>query len=139
MRHVDCSRGMAQSEASLFKSWGLPPSLYFRPKFRQGSLLETTTNIDCKISLQRIRIVGCASYVFDAGPELLESLLIVVQDDHAITGVSARSPEEPGLVTAQRGRKAVLGSEKINGASLSVVLREDAAVISFVRRNPAPS
>src|ERR1700704_704466 len=70
----------------------LRPLFQFRPKRDQSPVFETAANVDGQISFQRIRVVGSSSDQFDVSPELLESLLIVIENDHAITGVATRTP-----------------------------------------------
>ena len=62
----------------------------------------------------------------------LELLLLPLHHDDTFPGVVSRSPEEIILVPADRAWQAVLRTEKINCASLAVVLGEDCRPVANV-------
>jgi hypothetical protein len=49
-----------------------------------------------------------------------------------------RSPEVVGLMAAERVRETVARTEEVNGAGLSVVLSEDAAIVALVCGDAIP-
>src|SRR5271155_4349592 len=70
--------------------------------------------------------------------EFFEALSTVVEHDHAVAGIAARSPEPPGLVPTERARQTVLAPKEVDGTGLAIVLREDGAVGPVGRWNAVP-
>src|SRR5580698_11162988 len=63
---------------------------------------------------------------------------MIVENDQTIAGISARTPQPPGLMSAERRRQPVFRSEEIDGSGLPVVLRDDSAIFAFIGWNFVP-
>src|ERR1700676_2440301 len=71
-------------------------------------------------------------------PELFEAFLTIIEDDHAVARVALRSPKEPRLMAAERAGQAIAPAKEVDGAGLTVVLRENATVFAICWRNAVP-
>src|ERR1700728_1718372 len=111
-----------------------------RPELGEGAEFCAAADVDVDLFFQRVGIVGGLANVFDVIEEALEILPAVVENDHAVAGVAARSPEKPGLSAAEGAGQAVAAAEEVDGAGLSVVLGEDAAgfIFALVWRQAVP-
>src|SRR6202167_6657487 len=118
----------------------LAPAFYLRPEFREGAEFWAAADVDVDLFFEGIGIVGGLADIFDAGPELFEALAAVVEDDQTIAGVTARSPDKPGLMATDGTGQGVAAGEEVDGASLAVVLGEDAAgfVFALIRGQAVP-
>ncbi len=84
--------------------------------------------------LQRVRIVGGLTQVFDALEVAFQDFWGIVKHDQAISRIAPRSPQKIGLVAAERRWKSVAAAEEVNGAGLAVILSENAAPCAFLWR-----
>ena len=118
----------------------LAPALEFRPELGEGAEFWAAADVDVDLFFQGIGIVGGLADVLDTIPKLFETFATVVEDDHTVAGIAARSPEKPGLVAAEGRRQSVAAPEEVDGAGLAVVLGEDAAgfICSLVRGKAIP-
>src|SRR6267143_1841946 len=116
----------------------LAPPLHFRPELSEGTKLGSLADEDGDFFLQGIWMVRRSAHIFDVLPELFENPSLVIQDDHAVSGVTLRSPEVVGLMAAESARETVARTEEVDGAGLSVVLSEDAAIVVFVCGDAVP-
>src|SRR5580658_273521 len=114
------------------------PAFYLGPELGEAAELCAAADVDVDLFLERVGIVGGLANVFDVIPELFEAFPAVVEDNHTIAGIAARSPQEPGLMAAERCRQAVAAAEEVDGAGLAVVLGEDAAVFAVFDRDAVP-
>ena len=118
---------------------GLPPALHFRPELGKGAEFRTLAKEDVDLFFQSVGVLSGRAHILHVFPEAFENLSAVVKDDHAVSGVATRAPEEPGLVAAEGRREAVAAAEEIDGAGLAVVLGEDAAIVALVDGDAIPS
>ena len=80
----------------------LVPALYLRPEVGEGSEFRAAADVDVDLLFQSVGIIGGSADILDVVPELFEAFSAIVENDHAVAGVAARSPEKPGLVAAER-------------------------------------
>lgn len=83
-------------------------------------------------------IIGRNANEFDAAEKPIQPCVAVAEDDHAISRVSARTPQEISLMAAQRRRQPVARAEKVDRAGLPVILGENCAARAFPRRDAVP-
>ena len=70
----------------------LSPAFYLRPKFCKSAEFRVAANKDVDLFFKSIRIIGGCADIFDVFPKLFEAFSAVIEHDHAISGVPARSP-----------------------------------------------
>ncbi len=71
-------------------------------------------------------------------PESLKCFSVVVENNHAAAAISSWPPQEIGLMTTEGGRQALAPTEKIDSASLTVILGKDAASTALCWGKPVP-
>src|SRR5260370_31728109 len=106
----------------------LAPLLQLRPELGEGSEFRALAKEDVNLFFQSVRVVSRGAHVLHVFPEAFENLSSVVEDNHAVAGVASRAPKKISLVATERGRQSLAAAKRIDGAGLSVVLGEDAAV-----------
>src|ERR1700730_865841 len=75
------------------RSDSLAPPFQLGPEFSEGTELGSLADEDGDFFFQGIRIVRRSAHRFDLLPESFKNFYLVIQDDHAISGVALRSPE----------------------------------------------
>src|SRR5205085_11090061 len=121
----------------LYCLW-LPPALEMRPDIRPGIESLALADENRNLLFQGVRVGSGDADQFDTLPVALKNVLAIIEHDHAIAGVAARAPEPVGAIAAHGAGQSMLTAEEIDCASLSVVLREDAAVGALRGGNPVP-
>ena len=114
------------------------PVLYLWPELGQGAEFRAAANENADLGFQGVGIIHRCAHEFDVIEEFFQALSPVAEDDHAVAGIAARSPEEISAVAAESGRQAVGAAEEVDGAGLAVVLGKGAAVFPVFRGDAIP-
>src|SRR5690349_16958125 len=109
-----------------------------RPDVRPGIESLALADENRNLLLQGVRVGSGDAHQFDILPVALKDILAIIEHDHAIAGVATRAPEPIGAIAAHGAGQPLPAAEEIDGASLSVVLREDAAVGALRGGNSVP-
>src|SRR6266498_4700136 len=110
------------------------PALHLRPDLAQR-LLEATAIENVEMLVRHgVRVIH-AGDLLHIREARLEIRLPSGHDDHALTGVSTRPPEEVALMPADGRWQAVSRAEQVDGPGLPVVLAEDGGLgANFLRK-----
>src|SRR5260370_28898859 len=133
------SPGEESGFASGGRGYFLAPFLQSRPELRKRSEFCATANEDGDLALQGVGIVGGFAHVFDVFEQTFQDFPGVVEHDQAISRIAAQAPQKISLGSAEGMWKSVAAAKEVDGARLSVVLREDAAALAFFGSKPAAS
>src|SRR6185437_3719454 len=78
----------------------LAPVLQFGPELGERTEFRSAANENADPLLQRVGIIRRGADVLNVLKKLLEAVWAIVQNNHAIAGISARSPQKVGLIAA---------------------------------------
>src|ERR1700730_12428864 len=117
---------------------GSAPALHRGPELGERAKFWSLADVDVDVTFQRIGIVRGPTDILDVLPEFFERFFVVVQNNHAIALISPRPPQEVGLMAAQGRVQAIAATQEIDGASLAVILGEDAAIAALRRTETVP-
>src|SRR6185437_14100797 len=81
-------------------SVGLAPVLQFGPDLSERTEFRSAANENADPLFQRVGIIRRGADVLNVLKKLLEAIWAIVQNNHAIAGISARSPQKVGLIAA---------------------------------------
>ena len=83
---ISLANGLSRGRTSLAPAFDLLPDL------RESAEFRTAADEDRDFFFERVGIVRRCPDIFHVLPEFFEAFAIIVENDHAVAGVTARSP-----------------------------------------------